>query len=109
MKFVIDAQLPPVMASWLQAVGHEAEHVEEVGLRNAKDGPIWAHALAAGAVVVTKDEDFALRAVGQGNAPVIVWLRIGNATNPVLRAWFEPRFPGIVQMISEGHRVIEVV
>ena len=97
------------MANWLQAAGHEAEHVEEVGLRNAKDGPIWAHALKTGAIVVTKDEDFASRATGQSTAPVIVWLRIGNATNPVLRAWFEPRFSGIVQMISEGHRVIEVV
>ena len=97
------------MANWLQAAGHEAEHVEEVGLRNAKDGPIWAHALKTGAIVVTKDEDFASRAAGQSTAPVIVWLRIGNATNPVLRAWFEPRFAGIVQMIAEGNRVIEVV
>lgn len=87
------------MANWLQAAGHEAEHVERVGLRSAKDG----------AVVVTKDEDFASRAAGQSTAPVIVWLRIGNATNPVLRAWFEPRLSGIVQMIAEGHRVIEVV
>ena len=61
------------------------------------------------AIVVTKDEDFASRAAGQSAAPVIVWLRIGNATNPALRAWLEPRFPSVVQMIAEGHRVIEVV
>lgn len=45
MKFVIDAQLPPVMAEWLRAAGHEAGHVEDFGLRNAEDGAIWTHAL----------------------------------------------------------------
>lgn len=97
------------MARWLREAGREAEHVEDVGLRNAKDGPVWTHALTTGAIIVTKDEDFAARASGQNNAPVIVWLRIGNATNPVLRAWFEPRLAGIVKMVEEGNRVIEVV
>ena len=27
MRFVIDAQLPPALARWLAAQGHEAEHV----------------------------------------------------------------------------------
>jgi predicted nuclease of predicted toxin-antitoxin system len=108
VKFLVDAQLPPVMVRWLQAAGHEAEHVEDAGLRDSDDGPIWTHALKIGAVVVTKDEDFAARASGEKEAPVIVWLRIGNATNPALRVWFEPRLAGIVHLIGEGNRVIEV-
>jgi len=109
VKFPIDAQLPPLMVGWLEAAGHEAEHVEDAGLRNADDGPIWAHALKTGAVILTKDEDFADRASGGTEAPGVVWLRIGNATNPALREWFEPRLDGIVRMIGEGSRVIEVV
>lgn len=34
---------------------------------------------------------------GGDEFPVVVWLRIGNATNPALQAWFDPRLAGIVQ------------
>ena len=109
MKFVIDAQLPPVMALWLRSAGHEAVHVEDFGLRNADDGAIWEHALRTDATILTKDEDFSERAKVAKDAPVVVWLRIGNATNPTLRAWFEPRLAGIVQMANGGGRIIEVI
>ena len=62
MRFLIDAQLPPALARWLEQAGHEAKHVEEVGLREAEDAPIWRYALANQAVILTKDEDFAGRA-----------------------------------------------
>lgn len=109
MKFVIDAQLPPVMVRWLQAAGHEAVHVEEVGLLNADDVAIWEHAQKAGAAILTKDEDFAERAKGTDSLVTVVWLRIGNCSNSQLRAWFEPRLPGMVQIADEGGRVIEVI
>ncbi|WED63362.1 DUF5615 family PIN-like protein [Synoicihabitans lomoniglobus] len=91
MKFLVDAQLPPALALWLREAGHEATHVEDAGLRDAEDGKIWTHALESGAVIMTKDEDFAARSTQVAKAPVIVWLRVGNATNPVLRTWIEAR------------------
>lgn len=109
MKFLVDAQLPPALARWLGEAGHEAAHVEDVGLRDAADGEIWAHALESGAVVMTKDEDFAARSTQASMAPVIVWLRLGNATNPVLRTWIEARLPGIMQLLDAEKRLIEVV
>lgn len=57
---------------------------------------------------MTKDEDFALRSEQTVAAPLIIWLRVGNATNRALRAWIEPRLPGIVGLVAEGHRLIEV-
>jgi predicted nuclease of predicted toxin-antitoxin system len=39
VKFLVDAQLPSALAGWLREVGHEAAHVEDVGLREADDGP----------------------------------------------------------------------
>lgn len=56
--------MPPELARWLREAGHDAQHVEDVGLREGSDGAIWAHALQSGAVIVTKDEDFAARSVG---------------------------------------------
>ena len=109
MKFLVDAQLPPALARWLGEAGHEATHVDDVGLRDAEDGEIWAHALESGAVLMTKDEDFAARSTQASTAPVIVWLRVGNATNPALRAWIEARLPGIMQLLDTEKRLIEVV
>jgi predicted nuclease of predicted toxin-antitoxin system len=111
VKFLIDAQLPPAVAGWLREAGHDAAHVEDVGLREAEDGPIWTHALQTAAVIVTKDEDFAARAARptKTKPPVIVWLRVGNTTNPVLRTWIEPRLPGIVELVRQGHRLVEVI
>ena len=57
MRFIVDAQLPPALAHWLVEAGHNARHVEEVGLREAEDIPIWRYALDNNAVVITKDED----------------------------------------------------
>jgi predicted nuclease of predicted toxin-antitoxin system len=109
VKFLIDAQLPPALARWLREAGHEAAHVEDAGLREASDSAIWAHALQSGAVIVTKDEDFAARSTRATSAPVIVWLRVGNSTNPALRAWIEARLAGIEQMLSQGNRLVEVI
>lgn len=109
MKFLVDAQLPPALACWLREAGHDAAHVEDVGLRESDDSVIWAHALREGAVIVTKDEDFAARSAQAASAPVIVWLRVGNTTNRVLRAWIEPRLPGLVALVTQGSRLVEVI
>ena len=108
MQFIIDAQLPPDLARWLAEAGHQAKHVEEIGLRNAEDSPIWRHTLEHRAVLLTKDEDFAARAKQSRQAPLIVWLRIGNCSNRALRAWFAPLLPAIVAEIEQGSRFIEV-
>jgi predicted nuclease of predicted toxin-antitoxin system len=108
VKFLVDAQLPPALARWLREAGHEAQAVREVGLREAEDGDIWNHALKAGAVIVTKDEDFPQRAQQADASPVIVWLCIGNASNRALREWFLPQLPQIIEWIEQGVRVLEI-
>jgi len=59
MRFIVDAQLPPALARWLAAQGHEAEHVADHHMAAASDTVIWDFALKAPAVIITKDEDFA--------------------------------------------------
>ena len=92
MNFLIDAQLPPGLARWLKEQGFEAQHVQDLGLRQAEDEEIWMHTLKVGSVLITKDEDFAERAARNSNAPRIVWLRVGNTTNAALVEWLAPRF-----------------
>ncbi len=108
MKFIVDAQLPPALALWLREAGHDAQAVQEVGLRDADDSAIWSYALTNAAVIITKDEDFPIRAQRIDESPVIVWLRIGNTSNRALRQWFMSQIPQIVTWIDQGARVLEI-
>lgn len=107
MRFLIDAQLPPALAHWLVQQGHTAQHVDDIGLREGEDTEIWNHALSAGAIIVTKDDDFAERTARTASGPVIIWLRIGNATNRALMLWLIPRWEQITTLLDAGNRLIE--
>ena len=108
MRFLIDAQLPPALARLLASHGHVAEHVAEIGLRDADDSPIWRYALENGAILVTKDEDFPHRLRQGGAAPVVLWLRIGNTNRRALLQWFEPLLPQIESLVRQGERFLEM-
>ena len=108
MTFLVDAQLPPALARWLTQQGHTAQHVNDIGLSEASDTEIWNQALSTGAIVVTKDEDFAERTARTTGGPVILWLRIGNAANRSLMLWLIPRWAQITTLLEAGHRLIEV-
>ncbi len=78
--------------------------MREQGLRESDDGSIWNFSLSGEWTVVTKDEDFVARCLRTPGAPAVVWLRIGNCTNPVLFAWLEPLLPGIIERLAAGER-----
>lgn len=109
MHFLVDAQLPPALARMLVAKGFSASHVHDLGLGEAEDSVIWNHAMAANAVIITKDDDFASRIMLQPNGPAIVWIRIGNTSRQALLQWFEPLLPAVVNALSDGEKLIEVV
>src|SRR5712675_2893386 len=108
MKFLVDAQLPPTLARWLGEHSLSATAVRELGLRDSDDGSIWNFAIDGDWIVLTKDEDFVARCIGNAVAPAVVWLRIGNCTNRVLFAWLEPLLPQITNRLSAGEKFIEV-
>lgn len=108
MKFLVDAQLPPALVVWLNEKGHTAEHVDQCGLSGAKDSEIWTYALESGAIIITKDEDFADRTTRSSTCPIIIWLRIGNASNKSLSKWLEPRWPVVLRLLDDETPLIEV-
>jgi predicted nuclease of predicted toxin-antitoxin system len=108
VKFLVDALLPPLLAEELRKAGHDAVAVRDVGLREAKDSEIWNYAIQCGAAIVTKDEDFAERCLRRPHAPVVVWLRVGNATNDALLRWFLPLLPAIETRLLASDRLIEI-
>jgi predicted nuclease of predicted toxin-antitoxin system len=109
MRFLVDAQLPPALARWLTAEGHPSEHVLDIGMAAAPDASIWAYAARNSAVILTKDQDFAvLRIVSDESTPSVVWLRVGNSRRAALIRWLEPLLPAILSVLAEGTRLIEI-
>jgi predicted nuclease of predicted toxin-antitoxin system len=109
MRFLVDAQLPPALARWLAANGHDAEHVADRRLASASDTEIWSCAAAIGATIVTKDEDFAQRKTLNEGGPPVVWIRLPNTRRRDLLVWFERALPQISQALERGETLIEVV
>ena len=109
MQFLVDAQLPPALARWLAEQGYTAEHVFDLGMAEAADRDIWTYASQVGAVIITKDEDFAERRARAGSGPSIVWIRVGNTSRRDLLTWFRFRLPVIVDALAQGEALIEIV
>jgi len=109
MKFLIDAQLPPILGRAFASAGHDCEHVEQVGLLRADDTRIWEYALQAGSIIVSKDEDFPKLKTLDPSGPAVVWLRVGNCSNQALLRWFQPLLVDIVDRLQKGEGLIEVV
>lgn len=89
-------------------MGHEATHLLDVGLLESSDGAIWDYAMSQGAIIVTKDEDFAIRASVSEAPPRIVWIRIGNCSNARLLAWFEQELPAVIAALESGNGLVEI-
>ena len=108
MRWLIDAQLPPALARWLTAEGHEASHVLDVGLAQAADAAIWQHAVDTAAVIVTKDEDFAVRAQLRAGGPQVVWVRYGNVRKAELLQKLAAVWPDVSDAIARGESLVEL-
>lgn len=91
MRFLVDAQC---RRRWLGG---------------ARDDAIWSYALAAGAAVVSKDEDFAQRKALEDNGPAIVWIRAPNTRKRELLVWFAAMLPHILEALERGETLIEVI
>ncbi len=109
IRFLIDAQLPPGLAQRLTARSYPSEHVNRVDLGVASDDAIWRHAALTGATLITKDEDFVALSERDSSGPQVVWIRIGNISNDALWRALEPQLDEIIQALSAGERVVEVL
>jgi predicted nuclease of predicted toxin-antitoxin system len=108
MRFLIDAQLPPALADLFTQAGHEAVHVGGLGMHMESDSNVGAYAAEAGMIIVTKDEDFVTMRRLSPEAPRVVWVRIGNATNRVLKMRMEPLMAETLAALAAGEEIVEI-
>lgn len=108
MRFLVDAQLPPALAVRLRELGHDAEHVFERFPPDTGDSTLWHYAIESGAIIVSKDQDFSIRAITARERAPVVWLRMGNMRSRELIERVEPLLPRIESAVAGGESLIEV-
>ena len=109
MRLLIDNQLPVALAQRLSELGHDAQHVAQVGLDEAADVDVWRHATADERVLVSKDEDFVYLANRQNDRGRLIWVRLGNCRKAPLLDAFERALPAIEDALGGGQRIVELI
>jgi predicted nuclease of predicted toxin-antitoxin system len=108
LNFVIDAQLPPALARWIEEGGHNATHVFDIGFNSVADLIIWDHALRREMAIVSKDEDFVDQWLLSADPAPLIWIRKGNCSNRALIAWLRPLWPEALKRLEQGEKLIEL-
>jgi predicted nuclease of predicted toxin-antitoxin system len=107
VKYLVDANLPRDLARWLASDSDEALYVDDLLTSPATDAEIWDLAARDGLIIVSKDADFAARAVRDERVRV-VWIRCGNVKLRPFEAWVAARREAMRRLIDEGERLVEL-
>ncbi|MBO0929834.1 DUF5615 family PIN-like protein [Fibrella aquatilis] len=107
VKFIIDTQLPPMLATYFRWKGSDAIHTTHFPdghlLQDAEIGRI---ALTEDRIIVTKDSDFPDSFFLKGPPPRVLYLRLGNMRNRDLTAFLETRWDTIQELINQNAGMI---
>ena len=108
MKFLIDEQLPYLLADWLQDKGHDAVHVTSL-LTNERipDGYICERSMVEERVVITKDTDFFNTYLIKQQPYKLIYVTTGNLKNRQLLDLFRISLGQLITTL-ETAQVIEI-
>jgi predicted nuclease of predicted toxin-antitoxin system len=103
LRFLVDTQLPPALAKFLENKGHQAAHT--IGYPNGhlpSDREIVGLATQNRQIIVTKDSDFLDNYLLKGAPPDVLLLELGNIKNTDLLQVFERNMPAIQGAFEQG-------
>ncbi len=87
MNWLVDAQLPRLLAVLLRQHGHDAVHTRDLPLGNrTSDTEIVAYTEHEARIVMTKDADFVPRGVFRRQPRKLLLIATGNIRNQALEA-----------------------
>lgn len=108
MKFLVDEQLPPILAEWLATKGYDAVHVTSLLThRRIPDGYICERSMAEARVVITKDADFLNTYLVKQQPHKLVYVTTGNLKNRELLDLFRAVFERLTDVL-EQYNVVEI-
>jgi predicted nuclease of predicted toxin-antitoxin system len=110
MKLLIDAQLSPSLAAWINRTYNDihADSVWGLGLRNKSDKQIYEFAKENGYVIVSKDADFLGLMDTFGSPPNLIWITCGNTSNAALREILSQTLVSVIDLLSSGEVIVEI-
>lgn len=83
--------------------------MRDAQLATADDGQVWAHAIAGGYAIVTKDDDFRQRSFVRGAPPKVIWTKLGNCTTTDVEAALRTRHADIVAFAADPTAALLVI
>lgn len=105
----LDAHFSPRLAEWMQDVlGHEAQPIRDMGLRNAEDDEIFDRGREEDVTLMTKDRDFADMVSRKGSPPRVIWLRCGNTSEERLKDLLEKHLNEALEFLASGEDLVEI-
>lgn len=103
LHFIVDTQLPPVLATYLRRKGFDATHTTNYpSVQFLSDAEIRSIALEESRIIITKDEDFSDYYWVKGSPPRVLQLTLGNIRNNDLIDLLERNLPQIVNFFEQG-------
>jgi predicted nuclease of predicted toxin-antitoxin system len=108
MKFLIDAQLPYRLKTWLLAAGFDAIHTSDLPKQNLTEDPeIASVADSTQRTVITKDSDFLKLKILKNKPKTLLLITTGNINNNQLLALFERNLDTALQLFAT-YEVVEI-
>lgn len=103
LHFIVDTQLPPVLATYLRRKGFNATHtINYPSAQFLSDAEIRSIAIEENRIIITKDEDFSDYYWVKGTPPRVLQLTLGNIRNNDLVDLIESNLPQIVTLFEQG-------
>lgn len=101
MKFLIDAQLPPVLKFVFTNHGYEAYHTLDLPRKNdTSDQEILELTAKENYVLITKDKDFYNSFVLKHQPQKLILVRVGNIRIKELKAVFENNIDKLLHLLN---------
>lgn len=105
----LDAHLSPRVARWIrESLGHDAEALRDIGLRDAEDQEIFDRGRQDNVVIMTKDKDFVDLVNRLGPPPVVIWLQCGNTSEDRLKQILTNHLDDALNFLAAGDHLVEI-
>ncbi|HAK80513.1 MAG TPA: hypothetical protein DCM71_27340 [Runella sp.] len=101
MRFLVDAQLPTLLATWIREKGYEVVHTDDLPNKDeTEDQEIRVYADINNCIVISKDADFYNSYILRNSPKKLLLISTGNIKNRQLLDLFRKNFSELVKLFS---------
>ncbi|MEM6804138.1 MAG: DUF5615 family PIN-like protein [Bacteroidota bacterium] len=107
MKFIVDTQLPPKLATYISELGNDCIHTTHFPDGHLLgDNQIIEIAKTQNRIVISKDSDFTEYFMLKGAPPQVLLIEFGNIGNKELLGLFESFFSEVKEAFQQGSDLV---